>query len=76
MSYLRKYEYIIIPDESYTIIRHCPNCGIKSSYINSTNFRVNANGNRIDVWLIYQCKKCKHTYNLSIIERMIRYYYF
>ena len=32
-------------------------------------FRVNANGNRLDVWLIYQCEKCKHTYNLAIYER-------
>lgn len=69
MSYLRKFVYKIVPEESYTIIRHCPICGIKSSYINSYNFRVNANGNRIDVWLIYQCKKCKHTYNLTILDR-------
>lgn len=69
MSYLRKFEYEIIPEESYTIIRRCPICGIKTSYNNSNNFRVNANGNRIDVWLIYQCNKCKHTYNLTILDR-------
>ena len=70
MSYLRKFQYKIEPQESYTINRHCPICGIKSSYANSNNFRVNANGNRIDVWLIYQCVKCKHTYNLAIHERV------
>lgn len=31
---------------------------------------MNANGNKIDVWLIYQCKKCKHTYNLTVYERI------
>ncbi len=31
---------------------------------------MNANGNRVDVWLIYRCKKCKHSWNLSIYERV------
>ena len=39
-------------------------------YCSTGNFRVNANGNQIDVWLIYQCLKCKHTYNLTIYERV------
>ena len=35
-----------------------------------TSFRASINGNQLDVWLIYQCAKCKHTYNLSIYERV------
>lgn len=31
---------------------------------------MNANGNRVDVWLIYRCKKCKHSWNLEIYERV------
>lgn len=31
---------------------------------------MNANGNRVDVWLIYRCKNCKHSWNLAIYERM------
>lgn len=31
---------------------------------------MNANGNRVDVWLIYRCKKCKHSWNLAIYERV------
>lgn len=69
MNYLRNFEYKITPEDSYPIIRNCSLCGCKSLYINSNNFRVNANGNKIDIWLIYQCKKCKHTYNLTIYER-------
>ena len=38
-------------------------------FINSQKFRVNANGNCVDVWLIYRCKKCKHSWNLTIYER-------
>lgn len=70
MSYLSNNKYSTVPDKSFNIIRRCSVCGGKSIYINSNKFRVNANGNRIDVWLIYQCKKCKHTYNLTIYERL------
>ncbi len=69
MSYLRKIEYIIKPEESFTIIRNCSGCGCKTTFHNTNCFRVNANGNKIDVWLIYQCTKCKHTNNLTVYER-------
>ena len=70
MSYFSKKEADSIPAESFKIIRKCSICGKKSIYINSNKFRVNANGNRIDVWLIYQCRKCKHTFNMTIYERL------
>lgn len=60
----------ITPAGSYKIIRNCAGCGCKSSYINTGRFRVNANGSQVDVWLIYQCEACKHTYNLTIHERV------
>lgn len=63
-------QWRIIPTNSPLIIRNCSKCGQKSEYINTGNFRVNANGNNLDVWLIYQCNKCKTTYNLSIYERI------
>lgn len=70
MCYVRKYQYKIKPTESYKLIRNCPGCGAKSLYYNTNNFCVNANGDKIDVWLIYQCQNCKHTFNLSIYERV------
>ena len=70
MSYYKKIEYKIQPKDSYKIWRNCAGCGLKTKYINTNHFRVNANGNLIDVWLIYQCETCKHTYNLSIFERV------
>ena len=70
MSYLEKIEYEIVPQESLSVIRNCPGCGKKSRFTNTKKFRVNASGNRLDVWLIYQCEKCKHTYNLAIYERI------
>lgn len=70
MSYLKPIEYRIIPKKPFQIIRNCSGCGTKAIYESTGNFRVNANGNQLDVWLIYQCTKCKHTYNLPIYERV------
>ena len=70
MSYLNKTEYKIVPVKSFEVIHSCGGCGKKQSFINTGRFRVNANGNRLDIWLIYQCKKCKHTLNIPIYERI------
>ena len=69
MCYDKVIQCEILPQESYTIIRNCPGCSDKMRYRNTNCFRVNANGSQIDVWLIYQCERCKHTYNLRIFER-------
>lgn len=70
MSYLKVVEWELQPENSPQIIKNCSKCGCKSQFINTGNFRVNANGNCIDVWLIYHCHKCKTTYNLTIYERI------
>lgn len=69
MSYFKKIEYEIVPEKSFRVIRNCAGCGKKTFFENTKKFRVNANGNKLDVWLIYQCEKCKHTFNLAIYER-------
>ncbi len=69
MSYLKKIEYEIVMEESFSVIRNCASCGKKTYFKNTERFRVNANGNKLDVWLIYQCEKCKHTFNLTVYER-------
>ena len=70
MSYFRKTEYEMIPEGSFSVIRSCSGCGRKTRFTNTGKFRINANGNKLDVWLIYQCESCKHTFNLSIYERL------
>lgn len=55
---------------SRKVYHRCGGCGRKQEFLNSGKFRVNANGNRVDVWLIYRCKKCKHSWNLTIYERV------
>lgn len=69
MSYFKKIEYEIVVEESFPVIRNCAGCGRKTNFKNTNKFRVNANGNKLDVWLIYQCENCKHTWNLSVYER-------
>lgn len=69
MSYCRIIEYEIVPKESFTVIRGCAGCCRKTNFMNMKKFRVNANGSKLDVWLIYQCETCRHTLNLTIYER-------
>ena len=69
MSYLKKIEYEIILKDSFGVTRSCPKCGRKTHFKNTKKFRINANGNKLDIWLIYQCEECKHTLNLAIYER-------
>lgn len=55
---------------SLRVYHRCGGCGKRQEFVNSGKFRVNANGNRVDVWLIYRCRKCKHSWNLTIYERV------
>ncbi|MGB4660087.1 MAG: DUF1062 domain-containing protein [Mobilitalea sp.] len=64
------YEWKVVPSNQPKVIRSCPKCGNHSEYESSGNFRVNANQSRLDIWLIYQCTKCKNTWNMEILSRI------
>jgi len=68
MSYVRKFEYKIVPDSSFPVIHNCAGCSQKT-FVNTGCFRINANGKRLDIWLIYQCENCRHTLNIPVYER-------
>lgn len=70
MCYLKKYQWELIPDSLPIVKRSCPKCNEKTNYINSKKFRINASKNKIDIWLIYKCEKCKSTWNMTIYERI------
>ncbi|MDD4311727.1 MAG: DUF1062 domain-containing protein, partial [Eubacteriales bacterium] len=52
-------------------LKTCPRCK-SAAYDNSGRFRVNANGKRLDIWLICRCTHCKTIWNMSIYERVDR----
>ena len=51
-------------------MRRCSKCGRLRKFVCSGKFRVNANGKRLDVWLIYRCERCDTTWNQEIYTRV------
>jgi len=47
----------------------CSRCGETRRFRSSDRIRVNANGKRVDAWLIYKCTECGSTWNRPILER-------
>ena len=47
----------------------CSRCRGPRCFRSSGKIRVNANGRRIDAWLIYRCTACDSTWNRPIVER-------
>ena len=58
----------ITPGSAPAYIKRCSRCACER-FESSGNFRVNANGSHIDVWLIYRCAKCGATWNIDILTR-------
>ena len=48
---------------------HCSRCRGPRGFRSSGRIRVNANGRRIDAWLIYRCVDCDGTWNRPVVER-------
>ena len=52
------------------ITHHCKKCNKSTEFISSDCFRVNAQGKYLDVWLIYNCGKCRTSWNSTILSRI------
>jgi hypothetical protein len=50
--------------------RHCASCGRPRPFQPSGKVRLNANGRRLDAWLIYKCTVCDRTWNLPLLDRV------
>jgi hypothetical protein len=48
----------------------CADCRSESATVGEGRFRVNANGKRLDVWLLVRCVSCGRTSNLTVHERV------
>ncbi|TPI11440.1 DUF1062 domain-containing protein [Mesorhizobium sp. B4-1-3] len=71
MSTLR-VRWTIAPAIAPRPLINCNRCGGVKPYRCGEKFRVNANGKRIDVWLIYRCVDCDNSWNRTILERCNR----
>ncbi|MES0200610.1 DUF1062 domain-containing protein [Mesorhizobium sp. M0011] len=72
MSGLLRIHWAIAPTTAPRPLINCNRCGTVKAYCSSGKFRVNANGKRIDVWLIYRCIDCDNSWNFGIFERCNR----
>ncbi len=47
----------------------CGGCGTLKPFLSSGKVRLNANGRKLDAWLIYKCLDCDRSWNRPLIER-------
>ena len=72
MSGLLRIRWAIAPEIAPRPLINCNRCGDVRPYRCSGKFRVNANGKRIDAWLIYRCIGCDNSWNFTVLERRNR----
>ena len=69
MSSLLHVEWTVLTAGSPQIKRLCGRCGCTRAFVSTGKFRLNANGNRLDAWLIYKCLTCGNRWNRALFER-------
>ena len=69
MSDVLRVQWTIIPRTAPQPWLNCNRCGGSRRFRTSGKIRVNANGKRLDAWLIYGCTSCGNTWNRPILER-------
>ena len=69
MSDVLRVQWTIIPGSAPEPWLNCNRCRGTTRFRTSGKIRVNANGKRVDAWLIYKCTSCDNTWNRPILER-------
>jgi hypothetical protein len=69
MSNVLRVLWTIAPQIAPRPWLHCNRCGGARPFRSSAKFRVNANGKRLDAWLVYNCVTCGNSWNRAIFER-------
>lgn len=72
MSGILRVRWTIIPQTFPQPWLACSRCGGPKPFRCSGKFRLNANGKRLDAWLIYRCSDCEATWNRPLFERRHR----
>lgn len=62
-------EWTAIPQLAPQPWNVCSRCGGLRPFVSSGKARLNANGKKLDAWLIYKCGTCEKTWNRQIFER-------
>ncbi|PKR88197.1 hypothetical protein CXZ10_15470 [Pleomorphomonas diazotrophica] len=71
MSDRLSVRWTLVPRDCPRPVFACPTCGGDRPFHQSGKVRVNANGKRLDAWLIYKCDDCDRTWNRPIFERRL-----
>ena len=61
--------WTLVPSHAPMPWHHCPTCATARAFRSSGKIRLNANGRRLDAWLIYRCAACDQTWNRALFER-------
>ena len=69
MSDVLRVQWTIIPGSAPEPWLNCNRCHGTTRFRTSGKIRVNANGKRVDAWLIYKCTSCDNTWNRPVLER-------
>ena len=64
-----RVRWTIVPQTAPQPWVACSRCGSLRAFQSSGKTRLNANGRKLDAWLIYKCLTCEKTWNRPIFER-------
>lgn len=64
-----RVRWTIVPQTAPRPWVACGRCGSLRAFQSSGKIRLNANGRKLDAWLIYKCLTCEKTWNRPIFER-------
>ncbi|MBX2803262.1 MAG: DUF1062 domain-containing protein [Myxococcales bacterium] len=62
--------WTLIPTQLPTLTRRCPRCDAPRTFACTGRVRVNANGKRLDAWLLLACVGCERSLRLTVHERV------
>ena len=69
MSNVLRVQWRITPQIAPQPWLTCNRCGGARPFRSSGRIRINANGKRVDAWLIYKCVNCENSWNRPLFER-------
>ena len=69
MCNLLRVRWTIVPTTAPQPWIACSGCGGLRAFQCSGKVRLNANGRKLDAWLIYKCLECEKTWNRPLFER-------